>query len=49
MPKTPIIKRIQLDKPTEQMAVLNDKLQAVEVELKKTNPGFKLPKAEVRK
>ena len=48
MPKKKI-PRIQLDKPNAQIAILHEKLQAVEVEIKKANPEFKLPEIEARK
>lgn len=46
MPKKTI--KIALDQPKKQFALLDEKLKAVEKELKKTNKDFKLPDSVVK-
>ncbi len=43
MPKKPVVKRIQLDKPNEHIAQVKERLAALEVEEKKRNPEFEIP------
>ncbi len=40
--KKPTIKRIQLDKPNEQVAVVKERLAALEAQEIKRNPEFKV-------
>lgn len=40
--------KIKLDQPKQQFSVLEDKLKAIETELKKSNKDFKLPDSVVK-
>ena len=46
MPKKTI--KIKLDPPKHQLAVFDEKLKAIESELKKSNKDFKLPDSVVK-
>ncbi len=41
--KKPTIKRIQLDKPNEQVALVKERIAALEAEEVKRNPDFEIP------
>ncbi len=48
MPKKPITK-IQLDRPNERIAEDKERIQALEIGLKKVDPTFEKPESEIRK
>jgi hypothetical protein len=48
MPKS-TIKKIQLDRPNERVAENKERIQALEIGLKKIDPTFEKPESEIRK